>query len=74
MTLTGLPPHLGWEDSNLQPDVRVRLRSLSSDLSCSINRKTACMTKITSMTPPIPRGTIVGRRVGLQPIDEAEHF
>jgi hypothetical protein len=32
------------------------------------------MTKIASMTPPIPRGTVIGRRVGVQPIDEAEHF
>jgi hypothetical protein len=26
------------------------------------------------MTPPIPRGTFIGKRVGVQPIDEAEHF
>jgi hypothetical protein len=32
------------------------------------------MTKIASMTPPIPRGTVIGRRVGVQPTDEAEHF
>ena len=32
------------------------------------------MTKIASMTPPIPRGTVIGKRVGVQPTDEAEHF
>jgi hypothetical protein len=32
------------------------------------------MTKIASMTPNIPRGTISGKRVGVQPTDEAEHF
>ena len=32
------------------------------------------VTKIASMTPPIPRGTVSGKRVGVQPIDEAEHF
>jgi hypothetical protein len=32
------------------------------------------MTKIASMTPPIPRGTVIRKRVGVQPIDEAEHF
>jgi hypothetical protein len=26
------------------------------------------------MTPPIPRGTVIGKRVGVRPIDEAEHF
>jgi hypothetical protein len=32
------------------------------------------MTKIARMTPPVPRGTIIGKRVGAQPVDEAEHF
>jgi hypothetical protein len=32
------------------------------------------VTKIVSMTQPIPRGTVIGKRVGVQPIDEAEHF
>ena len=32
------------------------------------------MTKIASMTPPIPRGTVIRKRVDVQPIDEAEHF
>ena len=32
------------------------------------------MSKIARMTPPIPRGIIIGRRVGAQPVDEAEHF
>jgi hypothetical protein len=32
------------------------------------------MTKIASMTPPIPRGTVIGRRVGVQPTDEAGPF
>jgi hypothetical protein len=31
------------------------------------------MTKIARMTPPVPRGTIIGKRVGAQPVDEAEH-
>jgi hypothetical protein len=31
------------------------------------------MTKIASMTG-IPRGTVIGRRIGGQPTDEAEHF
>ena len=26
------------------------------------------------MTPPIPRGTVIGKRAGVQPIDEAELF
>jgi hypothetical protein len=26
------------------------------------------------MTPPIPRGTVIRKRVGVQPIDEAEDF
>ena len=26
------------------------------------------------MTPPIPRGTVNGKRVGVQPIDVAEHL
>jgi hypothetical protein len=30
----------------------------------------ASMTKIASMTPPIPR--VIGKRVGVQPTDEAE--
>jgi hypothetical protein len=32
------------------------------------------MTRIATMTPPIPRGTVIGRRVGVQPTDDAEHF
>jgi hypothetical protein len=32
------------------------------------------MTKIAGMTPNIPRGTIIGKRVGVQPTDKAEHF
>jgi hypothetical protein len=32
------------------------------------------MTKIASMTPPVPRGKIIGKRVGEQPTDEADHF
>ena len=32
------------------------------------------MAKIASMTQPIPRGIVMGKRVGVQPIDEAEHF
>jgi hypothetical protein len=32
------------------------------------------MTKIASMTPPIPRGTVIRKRVGVQPIDEAAFF
>jgi hypothetical protein len=32
------------------------------------------MAKIASVTQLIPRGTIIGRRVGVQPTDEAEHF
>jgi hypothetical protein len=32
------------------------------------------MTKIARMTPTIPRGKIIGRRVSVQPTDEAEHF
>jgi hypothetical protein len=31
------------------------------------------MTKIASMTG-IARGTVIGKRVGVQPTDEAEHF
>jgi len=26
------------------------------------------------MTPPVPRGKIIGKRVGAQPVDEADHF
>jgi hypothetical protein len=32
------------------------------------------MTKIANMTPPVPRGKIIGKRVGAQPVDEADHF
>jgi len=32
------------------------------------------MTKIASMTLPIPRGTVIRKRVGVQPIAEAEDF
>jgi hypothetical protein len=32
------------------------------------------MTKIASMTPPVPRGKIIGERVGAQPVDELDHF
>jgi hypothetical protein len=32
------------------------------------------VTKIASMTQPIPRGTVIGERVGVRPIDGAEHF
>jgi hypothetical protein len=27
-----------------------------------------------SEASPIPRGTVIGKRVGVQPTDEAEHF
>jgi hypothetical protein len=32
------------------------------------------MTKIARMTPTIPRGTIMGKRTGGPPLNEAEHF
>jgi hypothetical protein len=32
------------------------------------------MTKITRMTPTIPRGTIIGKQTGGPPLSEAEHF
>jgi hypothetical protein len=32
------------------------------------------MTKIANMTPPIPRGTIIGKQTGGPPLTEAEHF
>jgi hypothetical protein len=32
------------------------------------------MTKIASMTPPVPRGKIIGERVGGRPVDEVDHF
>src|SRR6202035_2405902 len=32
------------------------------------------MTKIARMTPTIPRGTIIGKRTGGPPLNEAEHF
>jgi hypothetical protein len=32
------------------------------------------MTKIANMTPPIPRGTIIGKQTGGPPLSEAEHF
>jgi hypothetical protein len=32
------------------------------------------MTKIGRITPTIPRSTVIGRRVGVQPADEAEHL
>ena len=32
------------------------------------------MTKIASMTPPIPRGKIIGKQTGGPPLNEAEHF
>jgi hypothetical protein len=31
------------------------------------------MTKIASMTPPVPRGKIIVKRVGVQPVDEVDH-
>jgi hypothetical protein len=31
-------------------------------------------TKIASMTPPVPRGKIIVKRVGAQPVDEVDHF
>ena len=38
---------------------------------CSID---LTMTKIASMTPTVPRGKIIGERVGAQPVDELDHF
>jgi hypothetical protein len=32
------------------------------------------MTKIASMTQTVPRGKIIGERVGAQPVDELDHF
>jgi hypothetical protein len=32
------------------------------------------MTEIASMTPKIPRGTIIGKQTGGRPLSEAEHF
>jgi hypothetical protein len=34
----------------------------------------ALMAKIANVTQLISRGTIIGRRVGVQPTDEAQHF
>ena len=43
------------------PEARQSLQDCSIDLT---------MTKIASMTPPVPRGNIIGERVGAQPVDE----
>ena len=32
------------------------------------------MSKIASLTPKIPRGTIIGKQIGGQPLSEAEQF
>jgi hypothetical protein len=32
------------------------------------------MTKIANMTPPIPRGKIIGKHTGGPPLNEAERF
>jgi hypothetical protein len=32
------------------------------------------MTKFASMTPPVPRGKIIGKKTGGPPLSEAEHF
>jgi hypothetical protein len=32
------------------------------------------MTKIASMTPPVPRGKIIGKLTGGPPLSEADHF
>jgi hypothetical protein len=32
------------------------------------------VTKIASMTPPVPRGKIIGKITGGPPLTEAEHF
>jgi hypothetical protein len=32
------------------------------------------MTKIARMTPIIPRGTVMGERIGRPPLTEVEHF
>jgi len=47
------------------PEARQSLQDCSIDLT---------MTKIASMTPPAPRGKIMGERVGVQPVDEVDHF
>ncbi len=45
-----------------------------SPVSAQTLPEVTIVTKIASMTQPIPRGTVIGKRVGVQPIDEAEHF
>jgi hypothetical protein len=47
------------------PEARRSLQDCSIDLT---------MTKIASMTPPVPRGKIIGERVGAQPVDELDHI
>jgi len=46
------------------PEARQSLQGCSIDLT---------MTKIASMTPPVPRGKIIVKRVGVQPVDEVDH-
>jgi hypothetical protein len=42
-------------------------RIFLSKVSCSVCRKRRCEIGI-------PRGTVIGKRIGVQPTDEADHF